>query len=847
MNYSYAEIKRRQKEMTSASRKMKYRMEEWFTYLGIILLITVLLMLVCGMAGGVRGLVDSAPSLEEIDFLAKGEAGTVYDSSGNVLQTLGYEDLTRESVAIDMIPECVQQAFIVSEDMRFYEHHGIDMLGLFQTVYSSVVGEKKGTGEALTITQQLVQNQMLGGTNDSVFMEKLSKAVKEQYLAIRLEDNLDKSKILEYYLNTIQLGQGMTGVQAASRRYFDKDISVVNLSEAAVLAAIAANPSEYNPVDGQEENTRRRRNILEMMLAAGDISEKAYEEALGDEVYLRIQNVNTYKVGENEMTNSYYVDAVVNQAVEDLKAELGYSETEAYNVLYRKGVRIYTCQDSGMQQICDEVIHSDDYYPANIRFYLSYQLVIERDGIEQEYNEIDVRNYFKTERQRNLSLYIKKREKAEKYVSIFKREMLKEGGAVVSENMLLVKQPQASFVLMEQTTGKVKAIVGGRGSKSVYRGVNRATEYKRQPGSALAMLSTYTPALDTAGITLASVEDDAPYNYQGVSEQLLQSQTEYDGLMTLREAIAGAKSIPAIRTLQKVSVQTGYDFLRKFSFTTLVGRQKSEDGSVYSDLRIQLALGELREGVTNLELTAAYAAIAAGGVYRQPRFYTRIVDSDGNVLLEKPEEASYIIKEETAWLLTDVMQDVIEKGNAGKAEFQKIKTEQAGYNGWTVQNTDFWFEGYTPYYTAGIWFGTDENISQKDSDYYMVIWRDIMERVHKEAGKEEGSFRQPKNIVACRICSKCGNLAVDDICDEAEGGSTVQKEYFSRGTEPVKNCTCHVRYAFCEESHELATENCPKESIYYRVLLQKNEIMETADTPNTVAKNVGTEVCDIHP
>ena len=202
----------------------------------------------------------------------------------------------------------------------------------------------------------------------------------------------------------------------------------------------------------------------------------------------------------------------------------------------------------------------------------------------------------------------------------------------MTEDIQLVKQPQASFVLMEQSSGKVKAIAGGRGQKAANLEINRATELKRQPGSALAMLSTYAPALDTAGFTLGDIQDDAAYRGTGLESAVWNGQNSaYDGLLTLRTAIKKSKSIPAIRTLQEISVQTGYDFLKKFGFTTIVERKENAEGNVYSDLQLKLALGELNEGVTNLELTAAYAAIANGGVYQRPRFYTRILDKDGNV------------------------------------------------------------------------------------------------------------------------------------------------------------------------------------------------------------------------
>lgn len=848
MNYSQAEIKRKQKEILSASRKTKYRIEEWLTYVGVVLLITLFLVIIFGMAGAVRGMIDSVPKIEEIDILARGRASILYDSTGEEIQKLSADDIVQEYVPFEQIPECVQEAVLAIEDKRFYAHHGVDMLELIHSVYSAAAGEDSEQKNSVkTITQQLIKNQILDGIGGSTLLEDFSAAIREQHLATQLEDNLDKSKILEYYLNTISLGQNIIGVQAAAERYFDKKIEDVNLSEAAVLAAAISDAAEFNPVTSQEKNAQRRRLVLKNMLDEGYITDDEYEEALGDDVYLRIQNVNNTNESGVEKTNSYYTDAVTQQVIEDLKEYLGYSQTEAYNALYRGGLQIYTCQESSLQKICDDVINSNRYYPTTVRSYLSYSLVIEKDGREQEYSEVDIKNYFLDKNGKNISLYFKKTSKAKEYVRKFRAAVLREGGRIKSENMQLVKQPQASFVLLEQSTGKVKAIVGGRGQRKANREINRATEFKRQPGSALAMLSAYAPALDTAGITLGSVQDDSAYYDTGMDSKIRQLEDGiYGGLMTLRTAVINAKSVPAVKTLQEISVQTGYEFLKKFSLSTIVEKKENEDGKVSSDLQLSLALGELNEGVTNLELTAAYAAIANEGVYQKPRFYTKIVDSDGNVLLENSASSKRVIKEDTAWLLTDAMTDVIQSGVGKAASLEGLKVAAAGNNAKTAQNTDFWFEGYTPYYTAGIWSGADESTSQEQSDYYMVIWREIMEKVHRSTKKLEGDFEKPHNIVSCRICSKCGNLAVEGLCDEAEGGSTVCNEYFALGTEPAKNCTCHVKYAFCKESGMLANETCPKTDIYYRVLLQKSETADTADTENTVAHNIGKDTCGIH-
>lgn len=846
MNYSQQEIKKKQKRIMSKTGKMKYRVEEWTAYCSGIGAITLLLLFIFGLVGAVRGVVDSTPKAESIDIMTMGQASEIYDNSGNVIQVLSAQDLSYEYASVDQVPQCVQDAFIAAEDRRFYEHHGVDMLGIVQSVYSGVVGEKENV-KSKTITQQLIQNQILNGNDTATFLGRLTKAIQEQYLAIELEDALDKTQILEYYLNTVNMGQNIMGVQAAASKYFDKDIADVNISEAAVLASIVSDPEKYSPVSQQENNEQRRQNVLKAMLETECITEEDYEDALGDDVYLRIQNVDSIKVNGADHVDSYYADAVNAQVIRDLKEKLGYSQTEAYNALYHGGLKIYSCQDSSLQEICDEVINTDSYYPDTARSYLSYYLVVSQNGTKKEYSEIDVKNYYMEEKGKDISLYFKKTGKPQKYIRKFKKFILKEGCEVLAEKIQLIKQPQTSFVLIEQATGQVKAIVGGRGKKEANIDVNRATELKRQPGSSLAMLSTYAPALDTSGITLGNVEDDTSYFYPGTNTRVRKWEgSPYHGLMTLRRAITGSENIPAVKTLEKVSVQTGYEFLKKFSLTTIIEQKKNEEGQVYTDLQLQLALGELNEGVTNLELTAAYASIANGGVYKTPGFYTKIVDRHGNVLLENKQASRRILKESTAWLLTDAMEDVVKDGTGQTAQFNTVKNlAQAGNTGHTKGNTDFWFEGYTPYYTAGIWIGRDENVSQELSDCHITIWKEIMERIHKKEKKTKGNFRTPDEITSTWICGKCGKLAVQGLCDRAEGGDVLTKEYFVKGTEPKWNCSCHVKYAFCKESQKLATERCPKRERYYRVLLQKSEVTPTDDYLNTVEQNIRNDVCGL--
>ena len=636
MNYGKKEIDSKIDKINSSNKKIFNKIKLNVKIFAVIIVFTLILCAVFSGVGIVRGLTDSAPDINEENIMPDGYPSIIYDANGKKVQKLMGINANREYKKITDIPECVQNAFVAIEDARFYKHSGVDLQGILRAVFSALSDEKVTQG-ASTITQQLLKNQVFGGGNEKSFFGKVSRKIQEQSLAIKLESTIDKKKILEYYLNTINLGQNTMGVETASKRYFGKSVSKLTVSEAAVLAGITQNPTEYNPITEQQNNEAKRKIILKNMLDQEYITEDEYEEALGDDVYSRIQDINKEKrTSSYGDINSYYVDAVIENVVSDLKQKLGYTETQAYNAIYREGLKIYTCQDQSLQKICDDVINNDKYYQKNTKSYLSYQLKVKKsDGETELYTEGDVRAFINDAHKKRISFYFKNRKKAEKYIKLFKKKNLDKHDKILSESINLIKQPQASFVLMEQSTGKVRAIVGGRGEKTANRTLNRASSSKRQPGSTFKVLSTYLPALDTSGFTLANVMDDAPYKYPGTNKRVKDwDSSGYKGLTSLRQGIVDSVNIVTVKTFQKVTPQTGFDYLLNLGFTTLVDRRETSDGQIYSDIQLPTALGGLTDGVTNVELTAAYAAIANGGTYIKPVYYTKIVDSKGNVLLQ---------------------------------------------------------------------------------------------------------------------------------------------------------------------------------------------------------------------
>ena len=283
---------------------------------------------------------------------------------------------------------------------------------------------------------------------------------------------------------------------------------------------------------------------------------------------------------------------------------------------------------------------------------------------------------------------------------------MKDGDTIVngSETVTYTLQPQAALTIIDQSTGNVKALVGGRGDKTANKTLNRAADTTRQPGSTFKIIAAYAPALDAGGLTLASVQDDAPYNYgSGQGGAVNNYDNRYRGFTTLREAITNSINIVTVKTLAQIGPSLGYDYICDFGITT-VGLDESSNET--------LALGGLTHGVTNLELTAAYATIANSGTYIKPKFYTKILDHDGNVLIDNTEPVSHtVLKDTTAWLLTDAMKDVMTQGTGTPAYFGSSMA-QAGKSGTTTKNRDALFAGFTPYYTCVVWGGFDDNSPQ---------------------------------------------------------------------------------------------------------------------------------------
>lgn len=581
------------------------------------------------------------------------ETSLVYDDNGDQITALkGEKDVYY--LDYDEIPAYVKAAIISIEDKKFESHPGYDIKGILRALKSYLESGQVTQGGS-TITQQLARNIFL--TQERTWQRK----AEEIFIAIELEKKYSKEDILEFYLNNIYFGNGYYGIQAASKGYFNKNVDVLSLSEIAFLCAIPNNPSLYDPVEHMENTVKRRNRILKQMHEDGKISRITCSEAQGEEVVLN----------RSQRTKADYVETYIY-----------YCATRA--LMERQGFRFRTEFDSEKEQERYQEEYSALYgechaslYKKGYRIYTSMNLDIQQK-LQASVNE-------------NLAEYA---------------EVNEEG----------IYTLQGAAVCIENSTGMVKAAVGGRDQNLPGYTLNRAYQSFRQPGSAIKPLIVYTPILER-GYTPDSVVIDAaipegPQNADGV----------FEGEMTLRRAVEKSKNTVAWNLFEEVTPETGLEYLKDMNFLRLDPK----------DVRLPSALGGFTTGTSPLEMAAAYAALENDGNYRMPTCIRWIADADGNVIYESSREAHPVYEQNAARMMTDMLMGVLTEGTGRGLALSA--TSSAGKTGTTNDNKDGWFVGYTRYYTTSVWVGYDmprELPGLSGATYPGRIWHQFMENIHQ--------------------------------------------------------------------------------------------------------------------
>jgi penicillin-binding protein 1A len=754
--------------------------------------------------GAVMGIMQSTEPMNTEDVVPESYTSFIYDSNGNEIDKLHGEE-NREYVKLEYIPRHLKNAVISIEDERFYDHNGIDIRGIGRAMLTNIKTRSFSQG-ASTITQQLIKNEVL--TKE----KKLQRKIKEQYLAVSFEKSLSKqlgSKkkakdyILELYLNSIALNHGLNGVEAAAKYYFGKEVSELDLAESACIAGITKNPSLYTPINHPDENKKRQMLVLSKMKELGYITESEYNQAASEDIYSHlVGNLDDESGGSS---HSYFVDALIVQIAEDLMQQKNMNKSQAYNMIYSGGLKINATVDSNMQRILEEAFQDDSLFPPKGNTWdVTYTISVMDNTTKEQTHHTKTKT-------------VKSESEIEPFIQSVKNEFLNSSNTFVMDKKIVTNSLQSAMTIMDQHNGEVKALVGGRGKKEGDLIFNRATQAYRQPGSCFKPLAAYAPAIDLGLVMPGTVIMDEPFSVGKWSPKNWNGK--FVGPCTVREGIRDSMNVLAAKTIMMVGTDKAFEYLKNFGFTSLV-ESEVHNGEVKSDKGPAVALGGLTNGVSVLELTAAYAAIANGGLYYTPKFYTTVYDHNGNILLKSDETPKRVIKETTAYLLTDMMKDVITGGGSATgrlANFRKHKMTIAGKTGTTTDDKDLTFAGYTPYYCAGIWLGYDTpKPITYDKSYHLIVWRTVMEKIHENLQNKD--FEKPAGIVSRSFCSVSGGVP-SELCANDYYGNAISSDIsaadFGSTTEV---CKYHKKFKVDLSTGKLANEYCPPQSVSEVVL-----------------------------
>ncbi|MEG2348048.1 MAG: transglycosylase domain-containing protein [Clostridia bacterium] len=739
--------------------KKKKKKFNWKIFRICLFIFIALCIVATGVVIGViTGVIDKTDSIgiEELELLKL--TSFVYDKDGNEIGTI-YDSENRINVKYDAIPKTLVDAVVSIEDERFFKHGGVDIKRTAGAVMSFVLNGGKSSFGGSTLTQQLVKNIL----NDKE--ATWTRKIREWYRAISIENKMTKQQIFESYVNTIYLGDGAYGVEVASQNYFGKPVKEINLAEAATLAAIIQSPESTNPYRSEEAKTKllnRKDVVLKKMLNLKKITQDEYNEAISYEIAFKKEEINV----ASGKINNYFIDAVIEQIITDLKEEKNVDRGVAIKMLYGDGLKIYTTMDQKVQAAIDSAYANDKL------FY---------------------------------------KDRAGDFM-------------------------QSAMVVLEQSTGNVVGLIGGAGKKEGNLVLNRATQSNRQPGSCMKPLGAYGPAFEQGASSPGAGLDDCqftqggwtPGNYYGY----------FNGYVTAREALAKSMNIPAVKANQKVDIDFAFNFAKNTGLKNLVSRKQNQSRNDESSA--SLALGGVTKGFTPLEMANAYATIANGGLYIEPKLYTKVLDRKNKELLVTNSEAKRVMKDSTAFMLTDCLAQVVKTGTAA-GSIRVGNMPVAGKTGETNDEKDQWFCGFSPYYTIACWNGYDDpkTINRPYPYFCMRLFNTVLNAISKDQAIKQ--FEVPNSVMRVALCRDSGLVATDTCRTDPRGDRTLS-DWVAKGSVPTATCTVHKTVTVCSESGMLATAFCPKK-------VEKSFI--TRDTvPNIKPTDwkfmAPTETCKIH-
>ena len=669
------------------------------------------------------------PSLEQLENYDPDLVTRIYSADGIVLNELFVQK--RVFIELDRIPEHMQHAIVASEDRRFYNHWGLSLRSVARAIMINTLSMSYRQGFS-TLTQQLARNlyKSVG------FEDSLLRKVKEVITAIQIERTYTKEEILEMYLNTVHFGHGTYGVEAATKRFFGKESRDLTIDESALLAGLLPAPASYSPIHHPDRAIRRRNTVLRLMRDQHYIGRGKYEEH-------RVRTLESVQEAPKSGSAPYFTEYV---------RRIMEKEDTALDVnIYRDGLKIYTTLDSRLQAIAEEAMMltvRDDQDRLNKRLY--------KDREEFE----------------NLA-----------YLTIYPEDSLKmmlAGEGQLYKDLRDKLLVQCAFVALDPNTGGILAMVGGR--PDYHDQFNRAVQAKRQPGSVFKPF-VYTTALDNGyPVTEQLLNQPVVLNIQNMDGTWVKWKPQnYDGstggLTTFREGLRKSFNLISVRMVQQDIAPAEQV------------KQMAKRMGINSDIRAVDAIALGTSEVYPIEIVSAYAALANQGVYSKPFGITRVEDRYGNVIKDYYPDRKEVLSEETAYLMTSLMQTVMDRGTGGSARWKyKFNRPAAGKTGTTQGWSDAWFVGFTPQIAAGCWFGVDDfqvplGPGQDGTRAALPAWARFMKAAHDTLALPTQKFERPGGVHYKEICSVTKKAPLQ--------ACPIEKEIFKTGTEPTQKCKVH--------------------------------------------------------
>ena len=705
-----------------------------------------------------------------------------------------YGNISYQHASSDEIPQALKDAAVAIEDKRFYEHQGVDWITTVKAFANMFLDDDTVGGSS--ITQQLIKNVT---QDDSVTIQR---KVLEFFRATVVEKRYDKDTILEAYLNVIFLGNKCRGVKSAAATYFGKEVKMLNIAECASLIGITNNPSMYDPystkeyafgpdeeiMNGMQRNRYRQEIILDQMLEQGYITEEEHEEALAYEIVLKdgIDDEDRLAMCPNnscryENTAKHFMTESGNYCPQcGTEVELIISSSEA----------VYTWfVDTVLEDVARDLA--------------------ERDGME--WNDETYEIYMDMISRRGYHIYTTLDKRVQAQIDLIYEDLDQVPDTYSAQQLL------SAIVIVDNRTGDIVGLSGNVGEKTVFDAFNIATDSKLQSGSSIKPLSVYAPGFELGAICPATVVPDLPLNYDD-GPYPRNDNYKYSYSRTILSAIQASVNASAASTLQMIGTGYSFEFAKnKFGLSTLVENYTDPGGIEHSDIGIgPLAMGAQTFGVSLRDMTAAFATFANEGVYREARTYTKVYDSEGNLVLDNTQESEQILSEKTVKYMNYCLRQAVKGGTGSAANMSS--TAVYGKTGSTSSYRDRWFCGYTGYYTAAVWMGYEipEPIRMiyESGNYSPKMWKKVMGPLHE--GKEWMDLYDYSGMSSVTVCLDSGKLATEackadprsDALKAINGKTRVDSAYAYWEDAPHDYCDKHVEVEYCTTGGGVATEYC---------------------------------------